>query len=63
MADKIVNSSEIKSRDVNKKCLKIPEGDQNPYIEEQTTQRPKEKVQKEKQQSTKHTYNTKCRVT
>jgi hypothetical protein len=28
----------------------------NPYIEEQTTQWPKEKVQKDKQLSTKHTY-------
>ena len=37
---------------------------QNPYIEEeQTTQWPKEKVQKDKQRSTKHTYNTKVRVT
>jgi hypothetical protein len=35
-------------------------GNQNPYIEdEQTTQWPKEKVQKDKQRSTKHTYNTK----
>jgi hypothetical protein len=37
---------------------------QNPYIEEeQTTQWPKEKVQKDKQWSTKHTYKTKDRVT
>ena len=36
----------------------------NPYIEEgQTTQRPKEKVQKDKQRSTKHTHKTKERVT
>ena len=36
----------------NKKTLKIPKGgNQNPYIEEeQTTQWPKEKVQKDKQQ-------------
>ena len=35
-------------------------GNQNPYIEEeQTTQWPKEKVQKNKQGSTKHTYKTK----
>jgi hypothetical protein len=35
---------------------------QNPYIEEeQTTQRPKEKVQKNKQRSTKHTHKTKDR--
>jgi hypothetical protein len=41
--------------------LKIPKGgNQNPYIEEeQTTQWPKEKVQKDKQQSTKHTHKTK----
>ena len=31
--------------------------------EEQTTQWPKEKVQKDKQRSTKHTYKTKDRVT
>jgi hypothetical protein len=39
-------------------------GNQNPYIEEeQTTQWPKEKVQKDKQRSTKHTYKTRDRVT
>jgi hypothetical protein len=39
-------------------------GNQNPYIEEeQTTEWPKEKVQKDKQRSTKHTYKTKDRVT
>jgi hypothetical protein len=39
-------------------------GNQNRYIEEeQTTQWPKEKVQKNKQGSTKHTYKTKDRVT
>ena len=45
--------------------MKIPKGgNQNPNIEEgQTTQWPKEKVQKEKQRSTKHTYKTKDRVT
>jgi hypothetical protein len=36
---------------------------QNPYIEEQTTQWPKEKVQKDKQRSTKHAYKSKDRVT
>ena len=35
---------------------------QNPYIEEQTTQWPKEKVQKDEQRSTKHTHKTKDRV-
>ena len=44
--------------------MKIPKRNQNPYIEEeQTTQWPKEKVQKDKQRSTKHTYKTKDRVT
>jgi hypothetical protein len=39
-------------------------GNHNPYIEEeQTTQWTKEKVQKDKQRSTKHTYKTKDRVT
>ena len=39
-------------------------GNQNPYIEEeQTTQWPKEKVQKGKQRSKKHTHKTKDRVT
>jgi hypothetical protein len=45
--------------------LKIQKGgNQNTYIEdEQTTQWPKEKVQKDKQRSTKHTHKTKDRVT
>ena len=49
----------------SKKSLKIPKGgNQNPYTEEeQTTQWPKEKVQKDKQRSTKHTYKTKDQVT
>jgi len=39
-------------------------GNQNPYIEkEQTTQWPKENVQKDKQRSAKHTDKTKDRVT
>ena len=39
-------------------------GNQNPHSEEeQTTQWPKERVQKDKQRSTKHTYKTKDRVT
>ena len=33
-------------------------GSQNPYIEEQTTQWPKEKGQKNKKRSTKHTHKT-----
>jgi len=45
--------------------LKIPKGgNQNPYFEEElTTKWPKEKVQKDKQRSTKHTHKTKDRVT
>jgi hypothetical protein len=44
-----------------RKSLKIPKGgNQNQYIdEEQTTQWLKEKVQKDKQRSTKHIYKTK----
>ena len=36
------------------KSLKIPKGNQNLYIEEQTTKWPKQQVQKDKQPSTKH---------
>jgi hypothetical protein len=48
-----------------KKSLKIPKGgNQNPYIKEgQTTQWPKEKGQKDKQRSTKHTHKIKDRAT
>ena len=46
------------------KSLKISKGNQNAYIEEeQTTQGTKEKVQKDKQRSTKHTHKTKDPVT
>ena len=42
-----------------KKSLKISKGgNQNPYIEEQTIQWPKEKVLKDKLRSTKHTHKT-----
>jgi hypothetical protein len=49
----------------SKKSLKIPKGgNQNLYIEEeQTTQWPEEKVPKDKQRSTQHTYKTKDWVT
>jgi len=43
--------------------LKIQKDNQNPYIEEQTTQWPNENVRKDKQRSTKHTHKTKYRVT
>ena len=47
-----------------KASLKIPKGNQNPYIEEeQKTQWSKEKVQKDKQRTRKQTYKTKDRVT
>jgi hypothetical protein len=46
-----------------KRVWRYQRGNQNPYIEEQSTQWPKEKVQKDKQRSTKHTYKTKDRVT
>jgi hypothetical protein len=45
-----------------KKSLKIPKG-QSETIYRRRTQWPKEKVQKDKQRSTKHTYKTKDRVT
>jgi hypothetical protein len=49
---------------VPRRDWRYQKSNQNQYIEEeQTTQRPKEKVQKDKQQSTKHTHNTKDRVT
>ena len=47
-----------------RRVLRYQKGNQNPYIEEeQTTQWPKEKVQKDKKPSTKHTHKTKDRVT
>ena len=47
-----------------RRVWRFQRGNQNPYIEEeQTTQWPKEKVQKDKQRSTKHTHKTKDRVT
>ena len=55
----------IKFPRISTNSLKIPKGgNQNPYIkEEQTTQWPKKKIQKDKQRSTKHTYKTIDRVT
>jgi hypothetical protein len=49
---------------VKRRVWRYQRGNQNPYVEEeQTTQWPKEKVQKDKQRSTKHTYKTRDRVT
>jgi hypothetical protein len=46
------------------KVWRYQRGNQNPYIEEeQTAEWPKEKVQKDKQRSTKHANKTKDRVT
>jgi len=57
-------------RKINFKILRLrrvwryQKGNQNPYIEEeQTKQWTKEKVQKDKQRSTKHTHKTKEQVT
>ena len=48
----------------NTMAKRYQRGNQKPYIEEeQTTSWPKEKIQKDKQRSTKHTYKTKDRVT
>ena len=48
---------------VVRRVYKYQRGNQNPYIEEeQTTQWPIERVQKDKQRSTKHTHKTKDRV-
>ena len=48
----------------SKRVWRYQRGNQNPYIEEeQTTQWPKEKGQKDKQRSTKHTHKIKDRVT
>ena len=47
-----------------RRVLRYQRGNHNPDIEEeQTTQWPKEKVQKDKQRSVKHTHKTKDRVT
>ena len=47
-----------------RRVLRYKRDNQNPYIEEeQTTQWPNEKEQKDKQRSTKHTHKTKDRVT
>ena len=50
--------------EVGRRPRRYQSGNQNPYIEEeQTTQWPTEKVQKNKQLSTKHTHETKDLVT
>jgi hypothetical protein len=59
LADEVVNSSMT----LLIRAWIYQRGNQNPYIKEQTTQWRKEKVQKEKQRSTKHIYKAKGRVT
>ena len=57
----LINDSQI---GISRGVWRYQRGNHNPYIEnEQTTQWPKENVEKEKQRSTKHTYKTKYRVT
>jgi len=55
-------SEQVKPKSLGR-VWRYKKGNQNPYIEEQTTQWLQEKGQKDKQQSTKHTYKTKDRVT
>jgi hypothetical protein len=51
------------SRIVLRRTWRYQRVNQNPSIEEgQTTQWPKEKIQKDKQLSTRHTYKTKDRI-
>ena len=61
----IVSITVIQLNGNQKICVKksYQRGNHNPYIEEQTTQWPKEKEQKNKQRSTKHTHKTKDRIT
>ena len=48
----------------SRRVWRYQRSNQDPYIQEdQTTQWPNEKVQKDKQRSTKHTYKTKDRIT
>jgi hypothetical protein len=56
--------SVYRRRTDNTMAKRYQRGNQKPYIEEgQTTQWPEEKVQKDKQRSTKHTYKPIDRVT
>jgi hypothetical protein len=63
-AKKYILRLEETTKLLSKRCDNIQKGgNQNPYIEEeQTTQWPKEREQKDKQRSTKHTHKTKDRV-
>jgi hypothetical protein len=59
LADEIVNCSMT----LLIRVWRYKRGNQNPHIKEKTTQWRKERVQKEKQRSTKLIYKTKGRVT
>ena len=60
MCYSVDTESKIKSVLRIRRVCRYQRGNQNPYIEEeQTTQWPKEKAQKDKQRSTKHTYKIK----
>ena len=59
-----VCAEKFKTQWYRRRVWRYQRGNQNLYIEaEQTTQWPKEKVQNDKQRSTKHTHKTKDRVT
>ena len=61
--DKIGLKYYMKMQINQRRVWRYQRGNQNPHIEEEwTTQWPKEKGQKDKQRSTKHTYKTKDRV-
>jgi len=56
MRAKTTRTSLDDTKHISKRELRYQRGNQNTYIEEeQTTQWPKEKVQKDKQRSTNHT--------
>ena len=50
----VLNRWSIFKDDIVRRVSRYQRGNQNPHIEEQTTQWPKEKVQKDKQRSTRH---------
>ena len=56
-------SESVYQRPDNTMAKRYQRGNQSPYIKDQTTQWPKEKAQKDKQRSTKHTHKTKDQVT
>ena len=63
LANAIVNVQCSSHMTLQRRDYRYQRGNQNPYIEKQTPQCPKEICTKEKQRSTKHTYEAKVRVT